>query len=276
MSHISDDSRLAFLDELDKVASRNVRLRRMAAEGMIVDKARNLYVTLRQNATRNGHIAGWGPIVGETGKAYRELGEVAKRDASQALNLASKITHLPPPKPLVQSKPLATMARILQFPKRKTAGMNDVIGYAGQRAASLGRGLAGVSKNVGNTIGGFATPVESLKKGWEASWRPGGKPLNPLMKGLMAYGAYNDVKQVAPKVDPMGQGRSRLHRGLAAVGNQVGGFIGAPHGLSGGIAGGMVGAKMGDLAGRAIDKVRGYKRTPQPPHLPPRPVGQQE
>lgn len=158
----------------------------------------------------------------------------------------------------------------------KIAGMDDVIGYAGMKGQAVSRFGAGVAKNVGNTVAAFATPKESLKKGWEATWRPGGQPLHPLSKALMAYGAYNDVKMIAPQQDPTGMGRSRLHRGLSAVGSQLGGVIGAPHGISGGIAGGMLGAKMGDLAGRAIDKVRGFKRVPQAPHLPPRPVGQQE
>ena len=159
---------------------------------------------------------------------------------------------------------------------QKIAGWDDFVGYAGQKAQSLKRFGGGVASNVGGALSSFATPRESFKKGWEATWRPGGQTMHPLSKALMAYGAYNDVKQIAPQQDPTGQGRSRIHRALTAVGSQAGGIMSAPYGLSGGIVGGMTGAKLGDLAGRAIDKVRGFKRVPQAPHLPPRPVGQQE
>jgi len=158
----------------------------------------------------------------------------------------------------------------------KISGMDDAIGWAGQQGQRLKRFGGGVASNVGNAVASFGTPRESLKKGWEATWRPGGQPLHPLSKALMAYGVYNDVRQVVPGQDPSGQGRSRLHRAATAVGGQLGGIMSAPYGLSGGLVGGMLGAKMGDFAGRAIDKVRGFKRVPQAPHLPPRPIGQQE
>jgi hypothetical protein len=136
--------------------------------------------------------------------------------------------------------------------------------------------MRGAGENIGNAVASFASPRESLRKGWEATWRPGGKSLNPLFKGLMAYGAYNDVKQMMPREDPTGQNRSRIHRGLAAAGAQAGGIMSAPFGMTGGIVGSLAGAKMGDLAGRAVDRVRGYKKPQNPPHLPPPPIGQQQ
>ena len=154
--------------------------------------------------------------------------------------------------------------------------ISGAIDWVKARPAALAKGMGGVGTNVGNAVASFATPKASLKRGWEATWRPGGKALHPLFKGLMAYGAYNDIKQMRPAEDPMGRGRSRIHRGLAAAGSQAGGIMAAPFGLSGGMVGSMVGAKAGDLAGRAIDRVRGFRRGPQqPPHLPPAPVGQQ-
>lgn len=134
-------------------------------------------------------------------------------------------------------------------------------------------GLRGAGENIGNSISAFATPKASLQRGWNETWSPGGKPLHPLMKGLMAYGAYSDIKQMRPAEDPSGMGRSRLHRGLSSLGNQAGGFIGAPFGLTGGLTASLIGSKLGDTTGRAIDKLRGYKGQP---HLPPRPIGQQE
>lgn len=152
--------------------------------------------------------------------------------------------------------------------------ISGVVDWMKARPAAVAKGLRGAGTNVGNAVASFATPKASLKRGWDATWRPGGKPLHPLFKGLMAYGAYNDVKQTMPGQDPTGQGRSRIHRGLTAVGSQAGGIIGAPFGLTGGMAASMIGSKAGDLAGRAVDRVRGFRRE-QPPHLPPAPVGQQ-
>jgi hypothetical protein len=128
-------------------------------------------------------------------------------------------------------------------------------------------------KNVGKAVGNFAHPIQNTRLGLKETLHPGGKPLGLPFKALMAYGLYNDVKTTAAKVDPTGQGRSKIHRGLNAAGAQIGGLIAAPvGGLAGPMAGSIIGSKMGDLAGKGIDRLRGYRT---PPTLPPPPQGQQ-
>src|SRR5690606_3146949 len=155
----------------------------------------------------------------------------------------------------------------------------DVGGYlrnAGSRVSKWALNHAeGIGDNVGNAAVAFATPRESLKKGWDATWTPGGKPLHPIYKGLMGYSLLTGLRDVAYKNDPSGRGHSRLRRATRFLGDQAGGIMAAPFGLTGGIFGSVVGGKAGDMMGSAIDKLRGY-RPNQPAHLPPRPQGLQE
>ncbi len=76
-------------------------------------------------------------------------------------------------------------------------------------------------------------------------------------KALAGISAAAAVAHAAPKKDPSGEGKSRIHRALEGAGGILGGTAGK--GWSGGLVGGAVGGGIGSLAGKAIDKVRGYK-----------------
>jgi hypothetical protein len=83
-----------------------------------------------------------------------------------------------------------------------------------------------------------------------------------FLPGMMALGLYSGVKGLRGAEDPTGMGRGKGERYGDFLGSQAGGLIGAKYGIAGNIAAGMVGQKAGALAGRAVDKIRGY--TPPP------------
>lgn len=151
-------------------------------------------------------------------------------------------------------------------------GIKAAPGAIGRGIVNAPKNFATGSENVGRAITAFGTPIQSLKKGWHETWTPGGKPLHPGFKALMAYGALQGAHDTAKKEDPTGMGRSRVHRGLQFAGGQLGGVIAAPFGLAGGIAGSMIGDKAGDITGRFIDRFRGHRT---PISLPPSPQGLQ-
>lgn len=146
--------------------------------------------------------------------------------------------------------------------------------------------LQNVGTNIGNTLKGFTTPVQSLKKGWEVGgWSQGGESRNMLAAGLpvgargknwaggkgigrhlpggkaltVATGLMM-APEALKKEDPTGRGRSRAERIGSFIGNQAGGLIGTPYGLSGAIAGSLVGEGAGKVVGKAFNKITGKKK----------------
>lgn len=142
-----------------------------------------------------------------------------------------------------------------------------------------------VGMNIGNTLKGFTTPVQSIKKGWQSGgWMmsgdaPGaGLPLKPggVMDRISKYlpGAKTmtlaSSAAMAPeafrKEDPAG--RSRTERVSRLVGNTAGGLIGTPYGLSGAIAGSILGEVGGGLVGKGMNKLKGKKAPKKEPTQP--------
>jgi hypothetical protein len=130
--------------------------------------------------------------------------------------------------------------------------------------------VVGGGENIGKAIGAYATPVESMRRGWKHTLHDT-KSMGLPMKALWGVGLASGIRDVASEEDPQEKGRSRIHRALTFAGDQAGMIMSAPFGFWGGMAGSAIGSKVGDMAGRAVDKLRGYR-----PDLPPRPTGQQE
>lgn len=164
-----------------------------------------------------------------------------------------------------------------QDQKKKQAGLIQNLGtriVSGVRAApkvvadavrATPGAVQGGIQNAGKAVGAFATPLQSAKAGWKMSVTDF-KQMKPWMKGLMGLGLVSSAVEVGSKNDPMGQGRSRLNRGITAAGDQVGGLIGTPFGLAGGLVGGQIGRKAGGLVGKGVDRLRGYQaQQPSPP-----------
>lgn len=150
----------------------------------------------------------------------------------------------------------------------KKAGIVSNIGTKILRTAKAGVKAApgwakneaqGSIRNLGNTVGAFATPGQSIANGWKATTKDFGK-MSPAMKALMIGGVGLDAHEALAKKDPTGQNRGRVERVGASVGSQVGGLIGTPFGITGGVAGGLIGRKIGGTVGKLGDKARGYKK----------------
>ena len=179
------------------------------------------------------------------------------------------------------SKVSSLMPSFLDEMEKISVSMQGMGNWAKAVPGRLGNFVAGGAENVGRTVGAFATPVKSLKRGWHETWNPPGGTMfgkwdRPIQAGLLGMQVIGDAKMVAHPVDQSGQGRSRLHRLSTAIGNTAGGFIGLPHGMAGSMAGGLIGGTIGDRVGKGIDRLRGYRPRPADPHpgLPPRPMGQ--
>lgn len=82
-------------------------------------------------------------------------------------------------------------------------------------------------------------------------------------RGLNTAFAASTVLNAVPKEDPSGEGKSRLRRALGGIGGTIGGTVGK--GVSGGILGAGLLGGAGDLVGKGIDKLRGYKHPPVKP-----------
>lgn len=147
----------------------------------------------------------------------------------------------------------------------KIAGLRDAGTWARDQ-------VQGGIRNIGGAISSFATPVASAKAGARQMTKDlKGSLKSPKglgMAGLQMYGLVSQGRDALRPYDPSGEGRSRLHRTAALVGDQIGGLIGARHGMMGQITASMIGRKVGDVAGRAVDFARGYRRQ-QPAELPP-------
>ncbi len=135
-----------------------------------------------------------------------------------------------------------------------------------------------VPNQIGQAGAAFLNPVDSFKRGWTQTWHPqklpGGKPLHPAFKALMALGLVQGTYETMKPTDPTGMGRSRLQRGLQFAGQQAGGYISAPFGMAGGMVGSAIGDRTGAMLGSTIDRIRGYRPpAAPPPNLPPRPQG---
>ncbi len=144
---------------------------------------------------------------------------------------------------------LAFQDEIAKIALSKSAGLlRDV----GTRIISSTKG--GI-RNVGNSIGAYATPVESFKRGWKATTTDFGS-MSKAQKGLMAVGLATGGHEALSKNDPLGKNRGRIERIGAVAGDQLGGIVGAPFGLAGGMAAGLVGRKIGGTIGKGIDKIR--------------------
>jgi hypothetical protein len=139
--------------------------------------------------------------------------------------------------------------------KTKKAGF---MANVGNRITS---NVAGAGANIGGALHQmFSHPIQGLARG--AKETVTGLKGHPWLTAAILGGTALGIHDLSKPVDPTGAGRSRAHRTAEFVGDQAGGLIGAPFGFAGSIAGGMMGKKIGDLAGKTIDKVRGYKRTP--------------
>lgn len=127
----------------------------------------------------------------------------------------------------------------------------------------------GIGNNVSNVAHNWAHPVQGMKEGLKFNFSPGeawnrgwkGRAGYGLNAGLQGLGLYMGAKDTMADVDPSGEGRSKLRRGLSVAGDQIGNLLGAKHGLVAGIGSSMLGGKVGDTIGRGIDKLRGYKPT---------------
>lgn len=175
----------------------------------------------------------------------------------------------------LQMPSMASAANYVKgIPQRTGQFIRNIPQETGKFVRSVPQRMAQGVQNTGTAIGRFGTPVKSLREGWQATWNPQGASSRHLafVRGMTALGAYQGVQSVRPKEDPTGLGRSRTHRALRSIGEQVGGIIAAPvPGFAGPMVGSLVGGKVGDVAGRTVDRLRGYKT---PPHLPPPPQGQ--
>lgn len=124
--------------------------------------------------------------------------------------------------------------------------------------------VQGGIRNAGSAVSAFATPVDSLKRGWQTSVTDFGK-MGRGMKALTAFGLVTGGHEALAKEDPLRQGRSRTVRVGTAIGDQVGGLIGSPFGLAGGLVGGQIGRKAGGLVGKGVEVARNLtKKKPQP------------
>lgn len=123
--------------------------------------------------------------------------------------------------------------------------------------------VQGGIRNAGSAVSAFATPIDSLKRGWQTSVTDFGK-MPTWMKGLAVAGLATSAHEGLAKEDPLRMGRSRTERAVTAVGDQVGGLIGSPFGLAGGIVGGQIGRKAGSLVGKGIDAARKLTKKTQP------------
>ncbi len=135
-------------------------------------------------------------------------------------------------------------------------------GFMANVGNRISRSVVGAGKQVGGALKEMAThPVRGMKEGLKATahdFKTGNKALTALGIGATALG-INDLRK---KKDPSGAGNSKLHRTAKFIGSEAGGIIGAPFGIPGSIAGSVAGEQVGNLAGKAVDKIRGYKRTP--------------
>lgn len=161
---------------------------------------------------------------------------------------------------------------------QKISGTGTYVRELGAKAArGAGKHAVQAGENVGNTLVAMANPRKALREGWDATFKPGGKPVGTGYKLFMGGTAAIGLHGALSKNDPMNLGRSRVRRTTQFIGDQMGGLMGAPFGLAGGITGSMIGGKVGDTAGRVIDRARRYRpKTMQPPNLPPRPQGLNE
>jgi hypothetical protein len=150
-----------------------------------------------------------------------------------------------------------------------------ILTYAGRQTGSVSHWASKQPGNLWRAGAAHLHPLQGMKEGWKFSWDPktGGGTLGRVMflggTGLSGLTAI-------PKRDPMGQGESRLTRGLRFAGGTATGLIAAKHGILPSLAYGIGGDVAGGYAGRAIDKYRGYKPpppkqklvTPPPPQKP--------
>jgi len=153
-----------------------------------------------------------------------------------------------------------------------------------------------VGNNIGNTLKGFTTPVQSMKQGWNLGGWTQGQEARTMMGAKMPVGRLGQnwakgkgigrhlpgskaltvgtsamlLPGALKKNDPSGKGESRAQRIGRLVGSTAGSLIGTPFHLSGTLAGGILGEQAGNLAGKVVNKVTGYKKpTPQPAQMSP-------
>jgi hypothetical protein len=144
--------------------------------------------------------------------------------------------------------------------------LRDVGSFAKGVGSTIKNEALHAHENIGGAVGAMTAPKHYLAEGLQE------------FKGPISYGDMTtpwkiwqakDLLEKAhgaiQKEDPTGQGRSRLHRTAAGIGSQAGGIIARKFGILGGIAGTTVGGKVGDLAGRGVDRLRGYHKPPQNP-----------
>jgi hypothetical protein len=132
---------------------------------------------------------------------------------------------------------------------------NDIKRMPGDIAA----GAKDAPYNIGRAAGAFTAPGAGLKAGLQGDIS-GLKNAGPMWKIWQAKDLIGRVNDVAAKEDKSGQGRSRIHRAIQGVASQAGGWLGRPFGVVGGIAGTTMGGSIGNVVGKGVDKVRGYKK----------------
>lgn len=139
--------------------------------------------------------------------------------------------------------------------KKKHAGFMQNVG------TRISNSVSGAGRNVGGAMQQmFAHPIQGIQRGAVETVK--GLKGHPILTAAILGGTALGIHDLSKKEDPSGAGRSRTHRAAEFIGDQAGSLIGAPFGFTGSIAGGMMGKKIGDVTGKAIDAVRGYKRTP--------------
>jgi hypothetical protein len=148
--------------------------------------------------------------------------------------------------------------KIINLPKVKHAscGANCKFEKSAGAARRFSEFAGRQMLHAGRTLRDFKTPIKSMKHGWTAD--------NTLGRAMTVGGAALDLHSAAKREDPNGQGRSRLERIGAGIGNTAGGLIGMRHGMfTGGIVGGVAGGAIGGGVGRMLSPRKPVQPPPQ-------------
>lgn len=167
---------VAFLDELDKIASKNARKRlddlssRLAnGDPVGLSGDRRTYVEARASARSAGQMAGQWPTRpgSKTSKSLVELGRDMKTEAKGFLDYSSKTMKIPSAGVRPPPKPLAPMAKVLKFTKkassnvramRAAAAVSPAPMFASQRSYLEGR----VGAQVAGRLAGTNTRMQGI------------------------------------------------------------------------------------------------------------------
>lgn len=128
-----------------------------------------------------------------------------------------------------------------------------------------GSALRSTPRRTGQAVGDIVrSPRQALREGWHATWHDPATSGGMLGRGMFALGTAGAAATAIPKDDPMGRGESRLTRTARFAGGTLAGVAGMKRGVLPSIALSMGGDIAGGYAGRAVDKVRGYKPKARP------------